>query len=361
MPIQSLTNVPHAFMKLGVIRKGEKQTVTRKDGTKVEKPVDLDHFRVTYEPGVQSEELEKAFRAAYGERPREINVRFAETSIPDVWDANYECHKQGGMLCSAGENESGPYWIFYRDPETSEVLVRGGMPVGEAGADFVLKPIRLDAPIYKNSKGEPQYLEPVGRLQVVIPELAHIAVGYFLFRPGSPRDIRNISAELGAYDAIAKSMGKTITGIPFILRRREEEVTKNINGKLSKGPSWVVHLDAGGDWGTKAISMIERLALPDVIEAEFHEVEPSDENGPDWSDELTIEAPRLPARAETPKPEAPSLPNTREELTKIFAKEYNAATKKVDAKLLPIIQGNSTPEQIKEAISGIRAAVAAGA
>jgi hypothetical protein len=125
---------------------------------------------------------------------------------------------------------------------------------------------------------------------MVIPEVAHLAVGYFLFQPGSPRDIRNISAELGAYDAIAKSYGKSIAGIPFKLIRREEEVTKNIEGKLSKGKSWVVHIEVTGDWGQRAIGAIERLALPDVIEGEYSEIpEDADETpGPMVSTSLQL-------------------------------------------------------------------------
>lgn len=278
-PIAGLTDAPRAFIKLGMIKKGELVEFTRKDGSKGTRPVDLDYFRVTFSPGAKAEAIEQAFRAAYGDRPRQLNVRFADVSIKEVWDANFECYKKGGMVAKVGTNESGPFWIFYRDLETSEVLVRHGSPVGAAGREFIEKPIDLSAPIYNLENGDPALLEPVGRLQVVIPEVAHIDVGYFEFQPTSPRDIRNISAELGMYAAMAASYGNTITGIPFVLGRREENVTKNINGKLSKGLSWPVHLTAGGVWGKQAIEMIERLALPEYIEAEVKDVPVS---SPDW-------------------------------------------------------------------------------
>lgn len=356
-------------MKLGKIRKGQKETVKRKDGSTYEKPVDLDYFRVTFQPGKQSDQIEKAFRAVYGEKPTELHVRFAEPRLESVWDANYECYKQGGLVAQAGSNENGAFWIFYRDPDSSEVLVRGGSAANAEGRSLMDKPLDLSAPIYKNAKGEGVYLEPVGRLQVVIPEVAHLAVGFFEFCPTSPRDIRNISAELGAYDAIAKSYGKSITGIPFILRRREEEVTRKIDGKLTKGKSWVVHLDAGGEWGTKAIEMIERLALPDVVEGEVLSTsEP--ESGPEWDDfgETKAPAPQIPAvvpavvesiKVTPPAPTTPALPHSREALMKIFSDEFNAAIKKVDASNLPKINPKMTPEQITEAIQGLRAAVAA--
>jgi len=265
MPISGLTDAPKAFLCLGRIKKGEMQG---------NRPVDLDYFRVTFLPGKQAAEIEKAFRAAYGDRPTDLNVRFASNNVQDVWDANYECYKKGGLIAKAGSNANGAFWIYYRDPDSSEVLVRNGSAVGAEGREFMSHPIDTEAPIYKNAKGENVYMEPVGRLQVVIPEVAHLAVGYFIFQPGSPRDIRNISAELSAYDATAQMYGKSISGIPFVLRRRQEEITKNIDGKLSKGASWVVHLDAGGEWGTKALAAMEQLALPDstsIVEGEVTE------------------------------------------------------------------------------------------
>jgi len=272
MPIAGLTDTPKAFMKLGMIKKGDR-------GGKNGAPRDLDYFRITYQPGTKAKELESQFKSIYGESPTEINVRFADSDPFQVWDANYECYKQGGLVAKVGSRDTGPYWIFYRDPNDSEVLVRNGSPVGERGRDFFEKPIDLAAPVYFTSKKEPVFFEPVGRLQVVIPELAHLAVGFFTFQPGSPRDIRNITAELTAYDALARSAGKSITGIPFKLIRRQEEVTKKIDGKLTKGQSWVVHLIVEGEWSQKAIEVIERLALPEVIDAESSYVDEHDFGG----------------------------------------------------------------------------------
>lgn len=379
MPLFGLTDAPKAFMKLGMIKKGEKQikTFKKQNGGTYEKevPVDLDYFRVVFSPGKLAGEIEKAFREVYGDRPQELNVRFADASVKEVWDANLECYKQGGLIAKAGTNESGAYWIFYRDPDTAEVLVRNGAPVGVAGRELMEKPVDISAPIYRNSKDEPVFLEPVGRLQVVIPEVAHLAVGYFVFQPLSPRDIRNISAELGMYAAMASSYGNTITGIPFVLGRRKEEITKNINGKLSKGESWPVHLTAGGIWGRQAIEMIERLALPEYIEAEAKDVPP--QNAPDWQDapaewdEPPIEEEATePTTTESPAPEPVKLmprgddldtPEVRSELRVEFSKKFNAAIKTVNAKNLPRIDGDSSASQIREALAGIDAAVAAAA
>lgn len=269
MPIANLTTgTQQAFMKLGKIRKGDR-------GGKNGAPRDLDHFRVTFMDGAKAKSLEDAFRSHYGPEPTEINVRVPYNEIHRFWDANYECYKQGGLVAQAGSTETGEYWIFYRDPETSEVLVRNGSAVGEEGRKFLDNtPCDVNKPVYYNASNEPVMLEPVGRLQVVIPELAGIEVGYFEFTPTSPRDIRTLSAELLAFDAIAKSFGKGLAGVPFKLIRRKETVTKKIKDKLTQGESWVVHITTGGDWGVKAIEAVERMALPDVVDVEVEDVTP---------------------------------------------------------------------------------------
>jgi len=298
-PISGLTDAPKSFMQLGKIKKGEMVEYTMKDGSKGTKPVDLDYFRVVFSPGKLAGEIEATFRSVYGDRPQELNTRFADSMVREVWDANFECHKKGGLIAKAGTNENGAYWIFYRDPDTSEVLVRNGSPVGTAGREFIEKPVDLSAPIYylENENRDPVCLKPLGRLQVVIPEVAHLAVGYFVFEPTSPRDIRNISAELGMYAAMASNYGQSITGIPFVLGRRKEDVTKNMGGKLSKGTSWPVHLTAGGVWGRQALDMIERLALPEYIDAEAADAPPPPEAGgvpieEETSDLISIEEAR---------------------------------------------------------------------
>lgn len=265
MPIKGLTDAPKAFLKLGQIRKGDK--VPTADG-KSTKPVDLDYFRVTFHPDCK--DVEALFQETYGMQPRRINIRFAFPTIPEIWDANFEAYSKGGLIAKASEDDNGLHWMFYRDHETGEVLVRNGSPVGEEGQRFFAKPIDVTAPVYsyKTSKDETVdvLLEPVGRLNVVIPEVAGLRVGYFEFRPGSTKDIRAISAELASIDAWAKSVGRSIMAIPMILTRREEDITKNMNGKLSRGTSWLVHIEIGGEWGGRALSVMERHALPDVIE-----------------------------------------------------------------------------------------------
>jgi hypothetical protein len=323
MPINGLTNVPKAFLKIGQIRKGMKDSQTGA-------PIDLDYFRVTFYPN--EKECEQLFREVYGEQPRAINIRLAFPNILDVWDANYECFSKGGMIAKAFSMQD-PItlqdvvkWVFYRDHKTGEVLVRNGMPVGEAGALFVQKAINLTKPIYsyKNRKSEmvDVLLEPVGRLNVVVPELASIRVGYMEFRPGSPKDIAAISRELAGIDHMARQAGKDLTGIPMKLTRREEEITKNINGQLSRGPSWLVHIEVGGEWGGKALEYIERKALPEWVEGKVTDVPAAMPLDEFWNDEIVEEetgAPPIPQNGSraTPRPEL-TRPYTPEALKDWF-------------------------------------------
>lgn len=304
MPIATLTTQQNqAFMKLGNIRKGDR-------GGKNGAPRDLDHFRVTHMPGPKARELEDAFRAAYGPEPTAINVRFPYNEISRFWDANYECYKQGGLVAQAGSTDTGAYWIFYRDPDNSEVLVRNGQAVGIEGRKFMDNtPCDVEKPIYYNDKKEAVYMKPAGRLQCVIPELAGIEVGFYEFCPQSPRDMRNITAELSAFDAIARAAGKGLAGVPFQLIRREEEVTKKINGKLVRGSSWVVHITTSGDWGRKALEVVERMALPEIIDAEAEDVDEDFPQLPYTNEPIVVT---------TPAPSPAASTDTKDEMISPF-------------------------------------------
>lgn len=294
MPISGLTNPSKSFLKIGQIRKGMMEEKTGQNGSKYTAPVDLDYFRVTFRP--DEAECAAEFLRVYGPKPTRINIRFPFRSIAEVWDANYECYSQGGLIAKAGSTEDGKaYWIFYRDYATGEIWVRNGSPVGQDGIRFFEKPVDVALPVYtyKDKKGNEKnaFLEPVGRLQVVVPELAHLRVGYLEFRPGSPKDILALSRELAAIDMLAQQAGKDISGIPMVLSRREEMITKNIKGKLSQGESWLVHIEVTGIWGQKALTVLERNSSPDVVEGEAKEL-PYDE---DWDGEEFKPSPIKPA------------------------------------------------------------------
>ena len=49
MPIIGLSDRGLSFPEIGAIRKGRKETRTRKDGSTYEQPIDLTFFRVEFE------------------------------------------------------------------------------------------------------------------------------------------------------------------------------------------------------------------------------------------------------------------------------------------------------------------------
>ena len=319
-PINGLTNVPKAFLRLGHIRKGIKD----ERGF----PRDLEYFRVTFN---NQPACEEEFVKVYGEKPTSINIRLAFPNVLDVWDANYEAYSKGGMIAKASSTpDRGLFWVFYRRHDNGDVLVRDGIGVGLEGAEFAAKPIDPEKPIYsyKNKNGEsvPVMLEPVGRLNVVVPEIAHIRVGFLEFRPGSPKDISAISRELAAIDHMARQTGKDITGIPMRLTRQPEDITKNIGGKLSRGESWMVHIEVGGEWANRALETIDRLALPastsDIVEAEVHDML---EEEPEIPDEIREELERF-EQDFPPPPPAPKksekLPNGRPYEPETFREKF---------------------------------------
>lgn len=309
MPIYGLTDRQESFLRLAKIKKGEKD---EKTGA----PRDLDYFRLVFSYGC--EDVERAFKAIYGEKPTRINMRLAFPDLVKVWDAYYVAYETGGLLAKAGSNENGLYWVWYRDHDTKEILVRNGQAIGPRGEEFISKKIDITKPIYsyKNKKGEdtPVFLEPEGRLSIVIPELATIdgkpRVGYFDFCPGSPRDIGTMSGELAAIELWAKQVGKNITGIPMVLTRRKEMITKNIKGVLSQGPSWVVHIEVGGEWGGKALEFMQMKALPDVIDADYEDVSEFVDSDPVLTPPMAFPASVVPL---PPQAEPESAPEPRHE------------------------------------------------
>lgn len=358
MPINRLTNAVPSPIRLGRIKKGDR-------GGKNGAPRDLDYWRIIFHDSPLAPELEKIFRVTYGAEPRSINVRFPSMNVLEIWDANYVCHRRGARIATAGVDENdNAYWLYFRHPETNEVLVRNGKPVGSAGQKFMEQPIDLTAPIYySEKKHEPVYLEKYGQLKCVIPELTHVLVdgqprpvlGFMEFNPKSPIDIRNISAELAFYDNLARSVGKTINGIPFQLIRRLEDVTVKIDGELAQKKMWVVHLDCGaGAWGRMAIEATERMALPDPLEYdEIIEADATDEEQANGHAQETVRPTPEPTKAmsfEEAKQVLVTVTNKRGATVQRFVGELNEAQ-------LNYLIGNYTDSEGVEAARVVLAAL----
>ena len=84
MPIIGLSDRGLSFPEIGAIRKGRKETRTRKDGSTYEQPIDLTFFRVEFDE--REKVSAEVFRSKYGPQPTEINIILPFNEIERCWD-----------------------------------------------------------------------------------------------------------------------------------------------------------------------------------------------------------------------------------------------------------------------------------
>ena len=267
------------FVKIGRINKGEAK------GDKGQVGPDLDYFRVTFYDDAQQEA--DLFLETYGERPKEINIRLPFPDIDRVWMYQYECYKKGGMIASAGgTEETGLKWIYLRDPDTDDLIIKNGMALDIRGEDFIKEGVDIEKPIYeyKNKKGKmmPSFLEPYGRLRVIIPEL--LSLGFLQFTVKSIYDINSITDEMLGIDMTAGLAGKTIANIPLILFRRVDNVSVTYGGSRKRQDKSLCHIKADLAWTAATMTALTDKTYP---------------NAPMLEEAITVEATQI----DKPEPE----------------------------------------------------------
>lgn len=278
MPIKGLTDRGLAFPEIGQIRKGKKETRKRKDKSEYTVPVDLTYFRVLFD----EKEIESAqiFRDKYGEEPDEINIILPFDEIERCWDAWLEAYTAGRMVARS----DGERFTYLIDTESGEILVKNGEP---------FKPYKDGQSVGKDYKGKDVFCRPVGRLKVIVPELARAA--YMTVMTSSIHDIANLSAQLEAFKQINEGV---IKGIPLVLRRRPKMIStpdlKN-KGQRVRREKYLLSIEADPVWVKAKLSEVKHLSLPgdgysllpggdedDVIESGFVEDEIEEENGEEF-------------------------------------------------------------------------------
>jgi len=255
MPIKGLTtDVRPQFPSLGKLRKGAKKVSDRKPGE------DLSYFRFTSD----DPQIEAAFYAAYPAHPRSVNIFLPNRTVDDNWEAWQEDwvagglkHRCDGETCVVWQDDAGEY---HTDP--------------------------------KPCPGE---CKPVGRLQVMLPELLQAGyVGYVTVETHSKHDIMSTQACLE--DAAGKANGNGLQGIEFRLYRAEQVISTPMIDKQTgevkrvRRAKWLVKLTPTVRWVQAQLAQAERLQLgepealalpePEVEEAEFIEIDE-----PDWDDD----------------------------------------------------------------------------
>jgi hypothetical protein len=248
MPIKGLTDresVVPRFTRLGKIKKGEIVNG---------QPVDLDYFRFVGE-GARANEIEAAFREAYGSEPREISVYLPYKTVDENWQTWMEEWGKSGLIHRC----DGEYMVqWLREDKTYET-------------DYdqrQRKPCPYESGQKQRTKSNPGCTQ-VGRLSVIVPELLQAGfIGYVTVELHSINDLHNLTASL--LDAEAKS-GATLNpnglqGIEFKLCRQIEEIGvryQNKRGDIIKtrGQKWMVRIDPAQQWVLHQLETSRQMAL----------------------------------------------------------------------------------------------------
>lgn len=247
MPIKGLTDRGLSFPEIGQIRKGIKETRNRKDGSTYTVPKDLEYFKVDFDE--RETESIAIFKQVYGEHPTEIRIILPFNEIERMWDPYLEAYTAGRMVArSDGER------VLYQLGENGELLVQNGLEVRSGKP----KAHPADNVAGKDYQGKPVEYEAVGRLKVIVPELARAA--YLTVHTTSVHDIANISDQLRAFYTLNNGQ---IAGVPLILRRRPKMIsTPGDDGKRVRREKWLLSIEADPQWVKAKLQEVKRLALP---------------------------------------------------------------------------------------------------
>jgi hypothetical protein len=108
--------------------------------------------------------------------------------------------------------------------------------------------------------------KPVGRLQVLIPELRRLV--YFVVKTGSWNDCINISRQLGALEVVQQLRGKHVAGVPLILSRVQDEIStpSGEGGARARRKKWLISIEPDPDWVSEHIAQIDADSRPVLLQ-----------------------------------------------------------------------------------------------
>lgn len=304
MPIKGLTDeVRPALPQLGKLRKGgERVEKVGKDGkTHLVYGVDLQHFRFTS----LRPEVVQAFTEAYGAAPALINVFLPYTGL----DANFATWREewrGNALQHRCDGETMTIWI---------------------GADGKYHRCEKACPNVTADE-EKRACKPVGRLNVIIPELVQRGyAGYVTMETHSVNDIMAITATL--LDVLDQRQGNAggLRGIPFVLRRAPYKINAPISGKRAQITKWLVTLEPAATWlglrlsGQAAEGEETQEMAADKPDLEQREYDVDEETGEvrekgEGGDEFDTEAGDFPPEPDDDEPEPPRWQDDPEQQSK---------------------------------------------
>ena len=257
---------------IGRLRKGDSEEITTKSGKKAKRPIDLDHFRFTASrEGDDGKRIVAAFRSAYGDAPRALDVYLPypeptenfQTAMEE-WVAGGLKHRCDGETMTMWQGENG---VYHEDPRPCPYY---GHPELRTAGD--------------PRKGIPPNpgCREVGRLNVLLPALVQAGyVGTVTLVTTSINDIIAISAALQAVaEEQQRNMDRAdLRGILFTLRRVPEMIsTPGADGKRVRRAKWLVVIEPAVAWVQMQLQMARQAALPQLVEPAWQP------QPPDWED-----------------------------------------------------------------------------
>lgn len=233
MPIKKLQlNQTAQFPIIGKLRKGSPKV---ENNGKLQMGKDLDYFRFDSD----DQPAAAAFAKAYGEQPKRLRVLLPFATTEQNFQAWMEEYSAGGMQRRCDSETQ----VFSRD---------------KAGEQAPPKPC-------EKLCGGTCACKQVGRLYVVIPELARLA--YVVVETHSLYDIIQLTQNLQAAHAVRGSLN----GVPFLLSRRPREIsTPGDNGKRVRRVKNLLFLEPDPEWVQRKLLALRNEAfalLPDQFSA----------------------------------------------------------------------------------------------
>lgn len=230
MPIIGLTDRAASFPRIGILRKGAPKPNERQPGRDLN-----DHFRLE----TDFADVADTFKRVYGEKPNHLRVLLMFPSAAENFEAWKEHHSAGalkrrcdGQTCVQQLCQDGTY-------------------------DF--RPTTCVCATELSGVDKKHLCRPVGRLKVVVPELARL--GYLLVPTTSIHDIIELQSNLEAAEALRGDL----RGIPFVLARRPRKVsTPGTDGQRARREKWLLSIEPAPDWVRLQIAATQRAALPMV-------------------------------------------------------------------------------------------------
>lgn len=177
----------------------------------------------------------------------------------ECFDSSYEAYTAGRMVARA----DGEKFLRWVDTATGEVKVNNGEPFTEFEPGQIVGSYQN-----KNGKKEVIRAKAVGRLRVVLPELARLA--YVTLHTTSIYDVVRITEQLKAIHWISQFLpGRHgVAGIPIVLSRRMTKVTwTQADGSARRVEHGLINLEIDQGWVERMFASLADTALPAGVQA----------------------------------------------------------------------------------------------